>query len=87
MIYEVRTYTVKPRSLPEVVKRFGEKYEQRKKYSELAAFFQVEVGPLNQLCARFYGVFLKNLNKSLSRKYEEKAEIYLKLFKKRGASA
>lgn len=47
MIYEVRTYTVKPRSLAEVVKRFGEKYEQRKKYSELTAFFQVEVGPLN----------------------------------------
>ncbi|MBM3343900.1 MAG: hypothetical protein FJY56_17580 [Betaproteobacteria bacterium] len=47
MIYEVRTYTVKPRSMPEVVKRFGEKYEQRKKYSELTAFFQVEVGPLN----------------------------------------
>ena len=51
MIYEVRTYVVKPRSLPEVVKRFGEKYEQRKKYSELAAFFQTEVGPLNQFFA------------------------------------
>ena len=48
MIYEVRTYVVKPRTLPEVVKRFGEKYEQRKKYSEIAAFFQTEVGPLNQ---------------------------------------
>jgi hypothetical protein len=47
MIYEVRTYTVKPRMMAEVVKRFGEKYEQRKKYSELTAFFQVEVGPLN----------------------------------------
>ena len=48
MIYEVRTYVVKPRSMPEVEKRFGEKYEQRKKYSELAAFWKTEVGPLNQ---------------------------------------
>jgi hypothetical protein len=36
MIYEMRTYDIKPRSLPEVEKRFGEAYEQRKKYSELA---------------------------------------------------
>ena len=48
MIYEVRTYVVKPRSMPEVEKRFGEKYEQRKKYSELAAFWKTEIGPLNQ---------------------------------------
>ncbi len=48
MIYEVRTYVVKPRSMSEVEKRFGEKYEQRKKYSELAAFWKTEVGPLNQ---------------------------------------
>ena len=39
MIYEVRTYQVKPRSMPEVEKRFAEKYEQRKKYSEMSAFF------------------------------------------------
>ena len=38
MIYEVRTYDIKPRSLAEVEKRFGEAYEKRKKYSELAAF-------------------------------------------------
>ena len=38
MIYEVRTYDIKPRSLPEVEKRFGEMYEKRRKYSELAAF-------------------------------------------------
>jgi hypothetical protein len=48
MIFEVRTYVCKPRTLPEVVKRFQEKYEQRKKYSEIAAFFTTEVGPLNQ---------------------------------------
>ncbi len=38
MIYEFRTYGLKPGSLPEVMKRFGEAYEHRKKYSQLAAF-------------------------------------------------
>ena len=36
MIYEVRSYRLKPGSTPEVIKRFGEGYESRKKYSELA---------------------------------------------------
>lgn len=49
MIYEVRTYDLKPRSLPEVEKRFGEAYEKRKQYSELAAFWHTEIGPLNQI--------------------------------------
>jgi hypothetical protein len=49
MIYEVRTYDIKPRSLPEVEKRFGEMYEKRKKYSELTAFWHTEIGPLNQI--------------------------------------
>ena len=49
MIYEMRTYDLKPRSLPEVEKRFGEAYEKRKIYSELAAFFHTEIGPLNQI--------------------------------------
>ena len=49
MIYEVRTYDVKPHSIPEVEKRFGEAYEKRKKYSELAAFWHTEIGPLNQI--------------------------------------
>ncbi len=49
MIYEVRTYDLKPRALPEVEKRFGEAYEKRKKYSELAAFWHTEIGPLNQI--------------------------------------
>lgn len=48
MIYEVRTYVTKPRTMPEVEKRFMEKYEQRKKYSPLAAFWKTEIGPLNQ---------------------------------------
>jgi NIPSNAP len=49
MIYETRTYDLKPRSLPEVEQRFGEAYEKRKKYSELAAFWHTEIGPLNQI--------------------------------------
>jgi hypothetical protein len=49
MIYEVRTYTLKPRSLPEVLKRFGEAYEKRKALSQLFAFWYSEIGPLNQI--------------------------------------
>ena len=49
MIYEIRTYDIKPGSLPEVEKRFAEAYEHRKKHSLLAAFFHTEIGPLNQI--------------------------------------
>jgi hypothetical protein len=49
MIYEFRTYDLKPHSQPEVEKRFGEAYETRKKYSQLAAFWHTEIGPLNQI--------------------------------------
>ncbi|MCE2998717.1 MAG: NIPSNAP family protein [Betaproteobacteria bacterium] len=49
MIYEVRTYDIKPKSQGEVEKRFGEAYEYRKKLSPLAAFFHTEIGPLNQI--------------------------------------
>jgi len=49
MIYEVRTYDIKPQSLPEVEARFGEAYETRKKFSQLAAYWHTEIGPLNQV--------------------------------------
>jgi len=49
MIYEVRTYDLKPRTQEEFEKRFGEAYEKRKKHSELFAFWHTEVGPLNQV--------------------------------------
>ena len=50
MIYEMRTYDLKPRALPEVLKRFGEGYEKKRKaYSPLAAFWYTEIGPLNQI--------------------------------------
>jgi len=48
-IYEIRTYGLKPGSLAEVEKRFGEGYEARKKYSPLAAFWHTEIGPLNEI--------------------------------------
>jgi len=49
MIYEVRTYELKPRTLPEVLKRFGEAYEKRKAFSQLYAFWYTEIGTLNQI--------------------------------------
>lgn len=49
MIYEVRTYDLKPGSLPEVEKRFGEAYEKSRKFLELAAFWHTDIGPLNQI--------------------------------------
>jgi len=49
MIYEMRTYDLKPRSVAEVEKRFGQSYEKRRKYSELASFWHTEIGPLNQI--------------------------------------
>ena len=49
MIYEVRTYQLKPGALASVIDAFGEHYEHRKKFSELAAFWYSEIGPLNEI--------------------------------------
>ena len=49
MIYEVRTYDLKPATMAEVEQRYAEAYEHRKKYSALAAAWHTEIGPLNQL--------------------------------------
>jgi hypothetical protein len=49
MIYEFRTYTLKPRTVPEFNKRFAEKLPEREKFSKLAALWYNEVGPLNQI--------------------------------------
>ncbi len=49
MIYEIRTYDLRPGSLPAVLERFGAAYEHRRKYSEMAAFWYTEIGPLNQI--------------------------------------
>jgi len=49
MIYEFRTYTLHPRTLPEFMTRFGDALERRLTYSRLAAFWYTEIGPLNQV--------------------------------------
>ena len=50
MIYEFRTYDLKPRSVPEFEKRTAAKWEEgRGDYSDLFGFWQTEAGPLNQV--------------------------------------
>jgi hypothetical protein len=49
MIIEMRSYRLKPGSVPEVEKRFGEALRDRVKVSPLGAFFHTEVGPLNRI--------------------------------------
>jgi hypothetical protein len=80
MIYEVRTYQIQPGSLQEVLSRFGEAYEHRKRHSELAAFWYSEIGPLNQIVhvwpyenaaerdriAREYGLDVRTLSPGLT---------------------
>jgi hypothetical protein len=49
MIYEFRTYDLKPRSVPGWEKAFGEKLPERVKYSPLGGLWHTEAGPLNQV--------------------------------------
>ncbi len=50
MIYEFRTYDLKPRSVPEFEKRAAAKIKEgRRNYSELFGFWYTEAGPLNQV--------------------------------------
>ena len=49
MIVEMRSYQLKPRSVPEAEKRFGEALPARTKFSPLAGFWHTEVGALNQI--------------------------------------
>src|SRR5574341_1237615 len=48
-IYEFRTYTLKPGSVAQAEKNFGEALSNRVKISPLAAFWHTEMGPLNQI--------------------------------------
>ena len=48
-VYEMRTYDLKPRSLPEFEKRTADKIEGRLKLSKLGGYWRTEVGPLNQV--------------------------------------
>ena len=49
MIYEVRTYRLKPRGVPEFLDIFDKAYEKRKSLSRISAFFHTEIGPLNEV--------------------------------------
>ena len=49
MIYEIRTYDLEPRSIPEFESRVAEKLPGRLEYSKLGGFWHTEVGPLNQV--------------------------------------
>ena len=49
MIYEMRTYTVRPGGVPEFEERFAERKPYREKHSALGAFWHTEFGPLNQV--------------------------------------
>jgi NIPSNAP len=49
MIYEFRTYTLQPRTLPEFQKRWTDALPKRLEYSKLAAFWMTEIGPLNRV--------------------------------------
>jgi hypothetical protein len=49
MIFEMRTYLMKPGSIPEVEKRWAAALPERLKLSPLAGFWRTEVGTLNQI--------------------------------------
>ena len=49
MIYEVRTYTLRPGTLAEFEERYEKRLPLREKHSKLGAFWHTEFGPLNQL--------------------------------------
>jgi hypothetical protein len=49
MIIEMRSYDLRPGTVPEVEKRFGEALHVRTKFSPLGAFWHTEVGPLNRI--------------------------------------
>ncbi|HZA22731.1 MAG TPA: NIPSNAP family protein [Dehalococcoidia bacterium] len=49
MIYEMRTYTLKPGKVAEFEERFAQRLPYREKHSPLGAFWHTEFGPLNQV--------------------------------------
>ncbi len=49
MIYEVRTYTLRPGSVAEFEERYAKRLPLREKHSKLGAFWHTEFGPLNQV--------------------------------------
>ncbi len=49
MIYEVRTYTMKPGTVAEFEENFGKALPARETVSPLGAFWHTDIGPLNQV--------------------------------------
>jgi hypothetical protein len=49
MIYEIRTYTLRPGSVAEFEERYARRLPAREKHSKLGAFWHTEFGPLNQV--------------------------------------
>ena len=49
MIYEVRTYTLRPGTVAEFEERYAKRLPLREKHSNLGAFWHTEFGPLNQV--------------------------------------
>jgi hypothetical protein len=49
MIYEIRTYTLKPGTVPQWEANFAEALPNRTKYSALGGLWHTEIGPLNQV--------------------------------------
>lgn len=49
MLYEVRTYTLRPGSVAEFEARFAKRQPIREKHSKLGAFWHTEIGALNQV--------------------------------------
>ncbi len=49
MIYEVRTYTLKPGTVAQFEEAFAKGLPHRETYSKLGAFWHTEIGPLNQV--------------------------------------
>jgi hypothetical protein len=49
MLYEVRTYTLRPGAVAEFEERFAKRQPLREKHSRLGAFWHTEVGTLNQV--------------------------------------
>src|SRR6202045_2961027 len=49
MLYEVRTYTLRPGTVAEFEERFAKRLPLREKHFKLGAFWHTEFGPLNQV--------------------------------------
>ena len=49
MIYEVRTYQLKPRAVPEFMNLFEAAYPVREKVGRMSGLFYTDIGPLNEV--------------------------------------